>query len=444
MLSLTSALFAALGFSSCMTPSTDTPEFTAGRASAQAFGSSVEIPYRLLAPSRIEEGKRYPVILFLHGAGERGDDNELQLKHFPERMVTRERMESFPCFLIAPQCPAGGRWTTDGWGSKNSQRLPSEMTPPMAAAVQALLDVCATYPIDLDRVYLTGLSMGGYGTFELATRFPDWFAAVAAVCGGGDEKSADRLVGLPLSIWHGDRDDAVPVERSRAMMEALKAMGGDGLASYRELKDVGHDSWTAAYGDDGCLEWMFAQRRDPLRRAKALGELMARSLRANERLAFLGDSITQAGAEKGGYVDVLRGTLQAVRPEAKVIPAGISGHKVPDLLGREKRDVRDQNASLVFVYIGINDVWHSTSGRGTPKDAFASGMEELVGRLEGDGGATLALATPSVIGEGPLGAGSLDGMLGEYAAITRKLTGAERPLCDLQVRFRDHLRLFNP
>lgn len=439
MLSLTSALFAALGLSSCMTPTTETPEFSAGSAS----GGGIEIPYRLLAPANVEEGKTYPVILFLHGAGERGSDNELQLKHFPERMVSPERMETFPCFLLAPQCPAGARWTTDGWGSKNSQRLPAEMTPPMAAAVQALLDVCKTHPVDLDRVYLTGLSMGGYGTFELATRFPDWFAAVAPVCGGGDEQSADRLVGVPLSIWHGDQDDAVPVERSRAMMAALKAMDGAGLAGYRELASVGHDAWTTAYGDAGCLKWMFAQCRDPLRRATALGELMARSLRPDERLAFLGDSITQAGAEAGGYVDLLRDALERVQPEAAVIPAGISGHKVPDLLAREKNDVRDKGATLVFLYIGINDVWHSQSGRGTPKEAFASGMEELLGRLEGEGGATVAVATPSVIGEGPMGTGSLDGMLRDYSAVSRALTGKARPLCDLQVRFRDHLRLFN-
>ncbi len=297
--------------------------------------------------------------------------------------------------------------------------------------------------MDLDRVYLTGLSMGGYGTFELAARHPDWFAAVAPVCGGGDEDVADRMVGIPMSIWHGDADRAVPVERSRGMAAAFKALGIQ--ADYHELPGVGHDAWTSAYGPSGCLDWMFSQRRDPARRAALAGEMMARALGDTDRVAFLGDSITQSGAEPGGYVDILRSARKRVRPKATVIPAGISGHKVPDLLRREKADVRDKGATLVYLYIGINDVWHSQSGRGTPKSEFASGMAKLLGILEGPGEATVALATPSVIGEGAFGAGELDAMLADYSAVTRALaTGPQRPLCDLQVRFRDHLRLFNP
>ncbi|QDV05140.1 esterase [Planctomycetes bacterium Poly30] len=428
--------FAATVF---MSTSCAEEEFVPGHVTVHG----VTTHYRLLAPETIEEGQRYPLILFLHGAGERGSDNELQLKHFPSKMLTPERRAAFPCFLLAPQCPEEGRWTTDNWGSKSSQPLPSEPTDPMAGAIAALIRTVGEQAIDMDRIYLTGLSMGGYGTFELATRYPDWFAAAAPVCGGGDERSAARLVGLPLSVWHGDADQAVPVENSRQIVAELKELGIE--ADYHELPGVGHDAWTAAYGADGCLDWLFAQRRDPARRAALAGELLARAIAPDERIAFLGDSITEQGADAGGYVDILRSAIQRVQPEASVIAAGISGHKVPDLLRREERDVRAKDASLVFLYIGINDVWHSERGEGTPKDAFRSGLEELLQRLEGPGGATVAMATPSVIGEGPAGTGSLDGMLEEYAAISARFTGPKRrALCDLQVRFRDHLRLFNP
>jgi predicted peptidase len=125
--------------------------------------------------------------------------------------------------------------------------------------VIAILDeVTAKNLIDPARVYLTGLSMGGYGAWELAERMPERFAALVPVCGGGDEAQASRLVGLPIWAWHGDEDTAVPVERSRRMIAAIEEAGG--TPHYTELKGVGHDSWTAAYsGPDSVLPWMFEQ-----------------------------------------------------------------------------------------------------------------------------------------------------------------------------------------
>ncbi|MFM7076434.1 MAG: dienelactone hydrolase family protein [Planctomycetaceae bacterium] len=113
--------------------------------------------------------------------------------------------------------------------------------------------------MDTDRIYLTGLSMGGYGAWDMAARMPDRFAALLPVCGGGDEATAAKLVGLPVWCFHGDADTAVPVGRSRAMIEALRAVGGD--PRYSELAGVGHDAWTPAYRDRAVLEWLFEQRR---------------------------------------------------------------------------------------------------------------------------------------------------------------------------------------
>ena len=358
-------------------------------------------------------------------------------------MLSAARRAEFPCFILAPQCPEDERWSADTWGEAAPEPLASQMTEPMSSAALILRDFVARHPVDMDRIYLTGLSMGGYGAFDLAARRPDWFAAVAPVCGGGHEETAARFAGVPMSIWHGDKDRAVPVRRSREFAMEMRDLGLE--VEYHELPGVGHDAWTTAYGDEGCLEWMFAQRRNPGRRARLAGELMARSLQPDERVAFLGDSITKQGAEPSGYVAILQAAMERAQPGASVIHAGVSGHKVPNLLRREEADVRAKDASIVFVYIGINDVWHSKSDRGTSEADYGGGLKELVARLEGPGGATVAMATPSVIGEKPFGDGEFDSMLARYSAITREVAQAGvRPLCDLQERFREHLELFNP
>jgi predicted peptidase len=226
-------------------------------------GASHSFKYRLLVPDRIEPGKKYPVVLFLHGAGERGDDNKAQLKYLPTWMAEPKMRAAYPCFLIAPQVPNDQKWVNAPWDKKTGQPLPEKMSDSMNIAVGILDEILKTEPADPDRVYLTGLSMGGYGTWDLAERMPKRFAAAVPICGGGDDMKSDRLVGLPLWAWHGDADPAVPVERSRQMIEAIKKAGGN--AKYTELPGVGHDSWTKAYTDpQGAIPWMFEQRREAL------------------------------------------------------------------------------------------------------------------------------------------------------------------------------------
>ena len=172
--------------------------------------------------------------------------------------------------------------------------------------------------------------------------------------------------------------------------------------------------------------------------------MLAEAIAEDERIAFLGDSITQAGNRSGGYVDLIREVLKTEQPNATVIPAGISGHKVPDLLARFQKDVIDKKATLVFIYIGINDVWHSTNGGGTPIDGFESGLRTLIQTLKASG-ATVVLATPSTIGEKPVGENKLDAMLEDFAAVSRKVAAEEgATMCDLRTSFPDHLRIFNP
>lgn len=215
--------------------------------------------FRVLPPAKVEKGKKYPVVLYLHGAGERGNDNVKQLIHTADWISEPAQRSKYACWLIIPQCPNGKMWIDAHWGRKE-HRMSPEPTHEARMALAALDAVMkAEASADADRVYLTGLSMGGYGSWDLACRTPERWAAVVPICGGGDVKAAEKLVGVPVWAWHGDKDGAVNVERSRGMIKAIKAAGGE--PKYTELPGVGHNSWDAAYeGKDNVWDWMFSQR----------------------------------------------------------------------------------------------------------------------------------------------------------------------------------------
>jgi len=222
-------------------------------------------PYRLLLPEGLgregtaaPEGKRWPLVLFLHGAGERGSDNRAQLKFLPADLASPESRAKFPCFLLAPQCPAE-RW----WSSIRMDRLEADFGPEPAhetrAALLILEKVLDEFPVDRSRIYLTGISMGGYGSWDIAARCPGKWAAVVPVCGGGSTANAPRIKDLPIWVFHGAKDPVVPVARSREMVDALRAAGG--APRYTEFPDAGHDSWTPGYRHPEFLPWLFAQKR---------------------------------------------------------------------------------------------------------------------------------------------------------------------------------------
>jgi len=213
--------------------------------------------YRVLEPATIEPGKKYPVVLFLHGAGERGDDNRNQLAYLPELMSSEEQRAKYPCYLVAPQCRAG-KWWIDMKQFLGAKGEVPPLTSQMEAALAAFKQVLAEEPIDPQRMYLTGLSMGGFGSWALAAQYPKTFAALVPICGGGQPAQAEKLVDMPLWAFHGDADSVVPVARTRTMIEALRAAGGD--PKYTELPGVGHNSWSPAYEDpEGVIPWMFEQ-----------------------------------------------------------------------------------------------------------------------------------------------------------------------------------------
>ena len=216
--------------------------------------------YRLLKPAEYKAETKYPLVVFLHGAGERGNDNTAQLKHGVAEFCTPERRRAYPCFLIAPQCPEGKKWVEVDW-SAAAHRAPEEPSDALGLTFSLIESLQKEFSLDANRIYVTGLSMGGYGTWDAAARHPERFAAAVPICGGGDEKSAPRLVNLPLWAFHGAKDEAVKVERSRNMIEAIRQAGGH--PNYTEYAEEGHASWVPAYRDEELYKWLFAQRRTP-------------------------------------------------------------------------------------------------------------------------------------------------------------------------------------
>lgn len=218
-----------------------------------------KLPYRLLKPLRVAEGKKYPLVVFLHGAGERGTDNEKQLIHGIPQFASNENREKYPCFLIAPQCPAAQRWVEVDW-SADSHMQPKEAGPAGRMTIELVEKAIKELPVDPKRVYITGLSMGGYGTWDLIARRPELFAAAAPVCGGADESTAEKIKHIPIWAFHGAKDTAVKPSRSRNMIAALEKVGAK--PKYTEYADVGHNSWDNAYKDPKFYQWLFDQHKE--------------------------------------------------------------------------------------------------------------------------------------------------------------------------------------
>lgn len=220
--------------------------------------------YRFLFPAGFDKGadKKYPLVLFLHGAGERGDDNAAPLKHGAAEFARADRQAEYPCFVLVPQVPKDQKWVDTDWSRSDGKgSFPDSHSPAYAAALGAVKTWIDSGRVDPDRVYVTGLSMGGYGSWYAAAASKDVFAAAAPICGGGDPTWAKRYEGMPIWTFHGTDDKAVPVGRSREMIEALKKVDHQPEAIYTEYEGGGHDVWTETYRRDDLFRWLFAQKR---------------------------------------------------------------------------------------------------------------------------------------------------------------------------------------
>jgi len=200
--------------------------------------------YVLFVPHDYKGDKPVPLILFLHGAGESGNDGHKQAQVGLGSAIKKQE-QTFPCITIFPQSQKR-TWQA---GKPDAQR-----------ALDILAEVRKKYKIDPKRSYLTGLSMGGYGTWSLAVEHPEMWAAIVPICGGGDPKQAAKIKDIPCWCFHGDKDTAVKVERSREMIKALEAAGGH--PKYTEYPGVGHNSWDKAYGTPELYKWLLKQHKE--------------------------------------------------------------------------------------------------------------------------------------------------------------------------------------
>jgi predicted peptidase len=218
------------------------------------------LPYRIFVPPNLKAGEKVPLVLFFHGAGERGDNNIRQLHHAIPGLFSFLEKNAIPAIVVAPQCPSGKQWVNVPWGGL-SHTMPAAPSAPMHAAMALLQDCLKTLPVDNSRVYVCGISMGGFGTWDIAQREPGIFAAALPVCGGGDLAEAPKLKDLPIWTFHGELDETVKTIRSRDMVAALKAAGGS--PKYTEYPGVTHNSWTRTFADEEVLKWLFAQKKSP-------------------------------------------------------------------------------------------------------------------------------------------------------------------------------------
>jgi predicted peptidase len=224
-------------------------------------GSS--LPYRVLFPENYDKSEKYPLILVLHGAGERGSDNEKQLVHGSKLFLDSTVRVKYPAIVVFPQCPEQSYWS--------SVKIDRGVTPlvldfdytrsataPLENAMALVQKLLNEEAVDEDRVYISGLSMGGMGTFEAVYRNPKMFAAALPICGGGDTKNYKK-VKTPFWIFHGDADGVVDVKYSRAMAERLKELKVK--TKYTEYPGVNHNSWDSAFAEPDFLKWMLSKER---------------------------------------------------------------------------------------------------------------------------------------------------------------------------------------
>ncbi|MBH53306.1 MAG: hypothetical protein CMI18_03045 [Opitutaceae bacterium] len=220
--------------------------------------SGQTLRYQLLKPRDYNPRKDYPLVVFLHGSGGRGPANIRNLtdSSIPAQLASDEVYGKYNAFYLVPQCPGPNTWGQGDWMETRPQVRPS-----IQDTLYELIDeTVESYSIDPRRLYVTGLSMGGFGTFSAVAARPNFWAAAAPVCGGWTPEDANRLAGVPMRIYHGDQDRAVDVQYSRDIYAAILATGASDL-EYIEYPGVGHNSWLNAYWDESLWSWMFKQKR---------------------------------------------------------------------------------------------------------------------------------------------------------------------------------------
>ncbi len=221
--------------------------------------------YRLLMPANFDASKQYPLILFLHGAGERGNDNEKQLVHGAKFFLREEVRENFQAIIVFPQCPQNSYWSNvDIKNTSEGKRefvfkSGGEPSKAMDLTQQLLKWMIAKFPVKKKQIYVGGLSMGGMGTFEIVRRNPELFAAAFPICGGGAPSGADHLKKVKWWVFHGAKDNVVPPENSAVMVEALRE--AKAFVKFTLYPEANHNSWDPAFAEPELLPWLFSVKR---------------------------------------------------------------------------------------------------------------------------------------------------------------------------------------
>lgn len=220
------------------------------------------LPYRLYIPKNYDCGVLYPVMIFMHGAGERGSDNEEQIKVALPHVFDDPTSPAYNSIIIAPQCPEDKQWVYTPFAKGSYSTSDVTESKECQTVIDILRYIISEYNVDKSRIYVTGISMGGYASWDLMTRHPSIFAAGMPICGGGDPSAAKILAEIPIRVFHGLLDTAVPTECSREMYYAIKAVG-KGRIQYTEFENGYHDIWDKVYSDMNNIRWLFSNVKRP-------------------------------------------------------------------------------------------------------------------------------------------------------------------------------------
>lgn len=254
----------ALCLATLSAPRPQAADIAAFEARSWKINASKSIPYRLFVPKNRVAGRKYPIMLALHGAGEKGNNNTSQLTHaFNNFWADDSIQKDNPCFVVVPQCPANGQWATSPPPWNNYDFTKNPITDNLKAAMDILDSLEREFPIDKDREYVSGMSMGGAGTWYSIMAFPDRFAAAVPICGESDPRQAPNLDRVNIWTFHAADDPTVSVANTRETVKAIRAVGGSRLTytEYPASLGIGHESWKPAGRDPALHRWVFGKAR---------------------------------------------------------------------------------------------------------------------------------------------------------------------------------------
>ena len=218
------------------------------------------LPYRLLLPKNFDNDKKYPLIIFLHGAGERGSDNELQLVHGKDLFINMNKNNTFPSIVVFPQCSKNSYWANVSRINNSFSFLGNPTENTSLKLVEGMInELQSNFKINSNQIYVGGLSMGGMGTFELVYRNPDMFAAAFAICGGANPKIGEKISKTNWRIYHGDKDFVVPVKLSIDMYNSIKSFNKN--VYLKIYPNVNHNSWDNVFREPDLFKWLFSNSK---------------------------------------------------------------------------------------------------------------------------------------------------------------------------------------